>query len=200
MACTVYEMTKRSVSHLLLLLYPPTWRGQLLGIPELVPFRLTRNIVDGMGPCGTEGTFQKAAEETISVLRENSRDLVTILSAVVADPLYRWQTDPVEARRRQTEVEDQFDSKESKRKSAKNGLDRTTSVHTARAGTRIPSNDKQNQAAIKTINKIKQKLEGYEDSTSGDQQGVEGQVQLLINSARDPNLLADMYVGWGPWI
>ena len=62
------------------------------------------------------------------------------------------------------------------------------------------SSDKNSQATTKTINKIKEKLQGYEDSTSGEQQGIEGQVQLLINSARDPNNLCNMYPGWGPWV
>lgn len=34
-------------------------QGTLLTTPETVPFRLTRDIVDGMGICGIEGTFRK---------------------------------------------------------------------------------------------------------------------------------------------
>lgn len=34
--------------------------GLLLPIPELVPFRLTRNLVDGMGVTGVEGVFRYA--------------------------------------------------------------------------------------------------------------------------------------------
>lgn len=140
-------------------------------MPERVPFRLTRNIVDGMGPCGTEGTFVKVAEETTRILRRNASDLLTILSSVVADPLYRWNLNPMEASRQQAE-----------------------------GRLREGSSEEKNQAALKTITKIKEKLEGYEDSTSGEQQGVEGQVQLLINSARDPDTLCQMYVGWSPWM
>lgn len=151
-----------------------------------------------MGPCGTEGTFKSAAEETMSTLRKNARDLLTILSAVVADPLYRWQTDPIEARQRQTEKDDDGAILASKRKSGKKDQRRTK--ESVSAETNVTSKDNKNQAAVKTIERIKQKLEGYEDSTFGDQQGVEGQVQLLINSARDPDLLKSMYVGWGPWM
>lgn len=168
---------------------------QLLAIPELVPFRLTRNIVDGMGPCGTEGTFDSAAKSTMSTLRDNARDLLTILSAVVADPLYSWQTDPVEARRRQTEKNEDAEIAPSEKEIGKAATNETPT-----AGTNVTSKGEKNHAAMKTIEKIKLKLEGYEDSTFGDQQGVDGQVQLLINSARDPDLLKSMYVGWGPWI
>jgi len=34
-------------------------QGTLLSTPENVPFRLSRDIVDGMGICGIEGTFRK---------------------------------------------------------------------------------------------------------------------------------------------
>lgn len=30
-------------------------KGQLLNVPEIVPFRLTHNLVDGMGILGYEG-------------------------------------------------------------------------------------------------------------------------------------------------
>ena len=63
-------------------------------VPELVAFRLTRSLVDGLGPTGTEGTFARAAEATAVVLRDNSNALLTILSAIAADPLYRWSVSP----------------------------------------------------------------------------------------------------------
>jgi ataxia telangiectasia mutated family protein len=168
----------------------------LQAIPELVPFRLTREIVDGMGPCGVEGTFSRVAEAMTWMLRNHSRDLLTILSAVVADPLYDWQKDPIKARERQ-EIETQ-------NKKEKNGGRKSNAASRANeASTRVDTSSNHevhNQAAMKAINKIKLKLQGYEESTSGDQQGVEGQVQLLINSARDPMNLSQMFSGWAPFL
>lgn len=34
------------------------WQGKLLPTPETVPFRLTRDIVDGMGMAGVDGIFR----------------------------------------------------------------------------------------------------------------------------------------------
>ena len=42
-------------------------QSKILPTPETVPFRLTRDIIDGFGPCGVEGTFRKAAEATLMV-------------------------------------------------------------------------------------------------------------------------------------
>ena len=33
-------------------------KGKILPTPELIPFRLTRDIVDGFGPAGVEGVFR----------------------------------------------------------------------------------------------------------------------------------------------
>ena len=161
-------------------------QGKLLSTPERVPFRLTRNVIDGMGPSGTEGTFVSSAEETIRVLRKNTGALLTILSAVVEDPLYRWNLTPVEARERQ--AQDEFDEAK--------GI-ATGKAHALTASL-FPTD--QNKAAAMAIGKIKAKLQGYEDSTSGEQHGMLGQVLLLVNSARDADNLCKMFVGWMPWV
>lgn len=137
-------------------------------------------MVDGMGPCGIEGLFVNIAEETMSVLRKHDQELLAILSAIVADPLYKWSVNSSVARRRQVDQEKATDCN-----------------FDERGGDSSGAND--SQISTKTMNKIKEKLQGYEDSTSGEQQGVEGQVQFLINSARDPNNLCSLYPGWAPW-
>ncbi|BFZ57686.1 Serine/threonine-protein kinase tel1 [Savitreella phatthalungensis] len=64
--------------------------GRLLAVPELVPFRLTRDWVDGMGQLGVEGVFRTCAELTLGVLRENSSTVLDVLAVLKADPLYNW--------------------------------------------------------------------------------------------------------------
>eukprot|EP01029_Cantina_marsupialis_P018207 TRINITY_DN4165_c0_g2_i2.p1 TRINITY_DN4165_c0_g2~~TRINITY_DN4165_c0_g2_i2.p1 ORF type:complete len:690 (-),score=186.07 TRINITY_DN4165_c0_g2_i2:220-2289(-) len=64
--------------------------SQYLQIPERVPFRLTRDLVDGMGVCGTEGTFRRLCEETMRVLRANPAVLLTIIEVFVHDPMFQW--------------------------------------------------------------------------------------------------------------
>ncbi|KAG6545648.1 hypothetical protein Mapa_012833 [Marchantia paleacea] len=54
-------------------------QGLMLKTPERVPFRLTRDIVDGMGVTGVEGVFRRVCEATLSVLRENKEALLTIV-------------------------------------------------------------------------------------------------------------------------
>jgi len=50
---------KNTTMHYLLKLGVAFDQGTLLTTPENVPFRLSRDIVDGLGICGIEGTFRK---------------------------------------------------------------------------------------------------------------------------------------------
>ncbi|KAF2267881.1 hypothetical protein CC78DRAFT_565700 [Lojkania enalia] len=61
-------------------------KGLTFEKPELVPFRLTHNMVDAMGPQGIEGPFRIAAELTYKQLRQHQDTLITILETFVHDP------------------------------------------------------------------------------------------------------------------
>lgn len=69
--------------------------GRVLPIPETVPFRLTRDIVDGMGITKTEGVFRRCCEFTLEALRKETYSIMTILEVLRYDPLYSWSISPV---------------------------------------------------------------------------------------------------------
>jgi ataxia telangiectasia mutated family protein len=140
-----------------------------------------------MGPLGTEGTFTAAAEETMRILRNNSNELLTILSAVVNDPLYEWKKSAAKARARQEE-----DGEENTSKSRNGGA--------INAGAREIQEPEDNLTAMHAIARIKEKLQGYEEGASSEQLSIDGQVQLLINAARDPDNLCLLYNGWAAWM
>jgi ataxia telangiectasia mutated family protein len=68
--------------------------GRVLPIPEVVPFRLTRDIVDGMGITKTEGVFRRCCEFTLEALRKEVYSIMTILDVLRYDPLYSWAVTP----------------------------------------------------------------------------------------------------------
>ena len=43
-----------------------------------------------MGSSGTKGVFQRCAEETLRVLREESEVIMTVLEVFKHDPLHSW--------------------------------------------------------------------------------------------------------------
>ncbi|EOD43838.1 putative inositol kinase kinase protein [Neofusicoccum parvum UCRNP2] len=71
-------------------------KGLTFEKPELVPFRLTHNMVDAMGAYGVEGPFRLAAELTLRQLRQHIDTLMTILETFLYDPT----ADFVEKRRK----------------------------------------------------------------------------------------------------
>lgn len=78
-------------------------QGKTLKIPETVPFRLTRDLVDGMGIGGMEGVFRRCCEFTLSVLRNEMETILTVLNVLRYDPLYKWTISPLK-RRKQKEA------------------------------------------------------------------------------------------------
>lgn len=64
---------------LLILLGVAFEQGKILRTPETVPFRLTRDLVDGMGVTGVEGVYRRCCEKTMEVMRGSQEALITIL-------------------------------------------------------------------------------------------------------------------------
>ena len=147
-------------------------QGLTLKTPERVPFRLTRDIVDGMGACGVEGIMRRCCEETMKVLRSNRDALTTIIAVLVHDPIIKWA------------VGGRQDAAASSKHY--NGMG-DSPVHA----------DEGNLDAKRALMRVKQKLDGYED---GELRSIQGQVQQLLHDARDPHKLALMYAGWAAWL
>mmetsp|Transcript_36512 Transcript_36512/g.59168 ORF Transcript_36512/g.59168 Transcript_36512/m.59168 type:complete len:741 (+) Transcript_36512:200-2422(+) len=151
-------------------------QGRILKTPEIVPFRLTRDIVDGMGITGVEGIFRRCCEETMRVLRSRKEMLLTVLEVFVHDPLYRWALSPEKLDRLRP----------------KDYISRLPS-----AGVESKEERAKNSDAERALFGIKQKLQGTEFERT---LSVEGQIKTLINEATDPKNLSKMFVGWAAWV
>ncbi|CAN8011643.1 unnamed protein product, partial [Ixodes pacificus] len=69
-------------------------KGETFDWPERVPFRLTHNMIDAMGPLGYEGIFRKACEVTLRIMRNETDALMSVLKPFVHDPLVEWSKAP----------------------------------------------------------------------------------------------------------
>ena len=67
-------------------------KGRLLSVPEMVPFRLTRELVDCLGLEGVDGLLRAQMEFCLSLLRRHKDLIVTILEVFLHDPLNQWKT------------------------------------------------------------------------------------------------------------
>jgi ataxia telangiectasia mutated family protein len=180
-------------------------QGKGLGTPETVPFRLTRDMIDGMGISGCEGTLRRSCEEVLRVLRSNASHLMTILDVVIHDPLYKWSLSPLQARMKQNTVPEFQNNlilrnntllnkqQQNKKSNIVNNI--LTNVN----NTKNYGGSFGKDAAERTLRRIRNKLQGLEDPT-GDAFGIEGQVDYLINEATNPTNLCKLFPGWSPWL
>ena len=152
-------------------------QGKMLRISELVPFRMTPDIVDGFGHVGGMGLFRRSCEETLKLLRTNREYLTTVLDVFMRDPLYTWSVVP-----------------------------KTKKMHEELGRKFIPNQTEiiQNQTKegpVKTAESVilrcQMKLEGND---TGEVLSVEGQVAQLISEATDHSLLSMMFCGWKPYL
>lgn len=158
-------------------------KGEELKVPELVPFRLTPNMVDGFGALGVEGPFRKACEVTMAVLRENKRMLLTVLQVFLHDPLVEW-TKPIKVDKAQQPARDALLSLR-------------------------PTNDPTSKKAEQVYEYIEDRLNGHITTPrfpKATQRGlalplsVQSQVSQLIQQAQSEENLAQMFVGWCPFL
>ncbi|KAL7626805.1 Serine/threonine-protein kinase tel1 [Parahypoxylon ruwenzoriense] len=156
--------------------------GRVLPVPELVPFRLTRDIVDGMGITKTEGVFRRCCEFTLDALREETYSIMTILDVLRYDPLYSWSISPVrmaklqDTRREEEEAEDGADTEIDPKKKKAAGV------------VSVVNEPSEADRALEVVRKKLSKT-----------LSVTATVNDLINQATDERNLALLYSGWAAY-
>ncbi|KAL4065878.1 hypothetical protein V8B97DRAFT_1932474 [Scleroderma yunnanense] len=146
-------------------------QGKRLRVPERVPFRMTRDMVDGMGYSGTQGVFQRCAEETLRVLREESDVIMTVLEVFKHDPLHSWTASELKLKKIQ---------------------ESTTELRVDPSVGQLDLDLKSgtDEAADRALSAVARKLD---KSLS-----IEYTVNELIAEAKDTVNLATIYHGWRP--
>ncbi|KAL9000304.1 MAG: hypothetical protein Q9169_001021 [Polycauliona sp. 2 TL-2023] len=159
-------------------------QGRILPVPEVVPFRLTRDLVDGMGITSTEGTFRRCCEFTLEALRNESYSIMTILDVLRYDPLYSWSLSPLRLKKlqeAQTEApgdgKDLVDGEEGELGGKKKGHNK--------------SGENEPGEADRALTVVKKKLS---KSLS-----VTATVNELIQQATDERNLALLFAGWAAY-
>ncbi|XP_069003708.1 serine-protein kinase ATM [Embiotoca jacksoni] len=162
-------------------------QGKILPTPETVPFRLSRDIVDGMGITGVEGVFRRCCEKTIEVMRSSQEALLTIVEVLLYDPLFDWTMNPLKAFYLQLDEQQELNATPSSTM-GRDDIDNHRK-----------SSDSQsvNKVAERVLLRLQEKLKGVEEGTV---LSVGGQVNLLIQQAMDPKNLSRLFPGWQAWV
>ncbi|XP_072119204.1 serine-protein kinase ATM isoform X1 [Mobula birostris] len=164
-------------------------QGKILPTPETVPFRLTRDIVDGMGITGVEGVFRRCCEKTMEVMRNSQEALLTIVEVLLYDPLFDWTMNPLKALYLQQRPEEDADLHST--------LNSTVAGEDTECDGKTTDTKSINKVAERVLLRLQEKLKGVEE---GAVLSVGGQVNLLIQQARDPKNLSRLFPGWQPWV
>ncbi|KAG8584718.1 hypothetical protein GDO81_004739 [Engystomops pustulosus] len=157
-------------------------QGKILPTPETVPFRLTRDIVDGMGITGVEGVFRRCCEKTMDVMRRSQDALLTIVEVLLYDPLFDWTMNPLKALYLQQDEAELNATLPEDPECNRNSCNDTQSF---------------NKVAERVLLRLQEKLKGVEEGTV---LNAEGQVNLLIQQAMDPKNLSRLFPGWKAWV
>ncbi|KAK9971873.1 hypothetical protein ABG768_025216 [Culter alburnus] len=178
---------------------------QFLPVPELMPFRLTRQFMNLMRPMAESGLIQSVMVHSLRAFRDDPDLLLNTMDVFVKEPSLDWKN---------------FELKQLKK-----GGTWTESVDTKEI----------NWFPLQKVSFARRKLEGANPSVitseelclgfeknpeykgllavaRGEEQhnirarhnekdlNVEDQVDCLLDQATDPNILGRVWVGWEPWI
>lgn len=145
-------------------------------VPEKVPFRLTRNMVEALGPCGFNGSFRVFCEETLFLMRENRENIKNILKVFVDSPIQKENTSIFESL-----IRSPYELVEAKQ---------IANQRLKRINKKLDGTDVyiiyQNDDDIDGIQNVKQ-------------MSVREHVQKLIEFATDESNLCCLYSDWEPW-
>ncbi|KAF4510300.1 hypothetical protein G6O67_002198 [Ophiocordyceps sinensis] len=155
--------------------------GRILPVPELVPFRLTRDIVDGMGITKTEGVFRRCCEFTLDALREEQYSIMTILDVLRYDPLYTWSISPLRLAKLQ----------KARQGGDAGAEDAEQGEAEAKRGSRGAEHFNEPSEADRALEVVRKKLSKALSVTAT--------VNDLINQATDERNLAVLYSGWAAY-
>ena len=181
-------------------------KGLKLQRPEVVPFRLSPDMVDAMGVFGFEGTCRRTMEVCLQLLRNHKDTLIGVLEPFIRDPTVAWGRGGRAQQR-----------------------DNITAGSTATGGMNSGFQDTENKDAEDALANISGRLSGVynvvhpkakkltnmyrsqgralpkigfaasQEDALNLPLSVEGQVDRLLIEATAEINLAQMYHGWMPW-
>ncbi|KAL7687930.1 putative serine/threonine-protein kinase ATM [Plasmopara halstedii] len=165
-------------------------KGLKLTKPEIVPFRLTPNIIDAFGITGYEGVFRRVSEVTMKLLRENKATLRSVLESFIHDPLVEWG-------RRGKATQSSANSGKSAAELSSERSKQETRLVLRTIDDRLCGIYNLGDAIRPLVSASHRSLLPENETLP---LSVQGQVDKLIHEATSHENLARMYIGWMPFL
>jgi serine/threonine-protein kinase ATR len=163
-------------------------KGLNLPRPEVVPFRLTPNMLDAFGPTGADGVYSGGLQTAMKTLRDNRDTLLSVLEPFLKDPIIDWKRSRNQQKDGHVPSTQERQTREAKR--SINVIDeRLRGIYNLQN----PNLRKYRRTDIISMDRD-------EELTSLLPLSVEGQVHKMIAEALSHENLVQLYVGWMPWV
>ncbi|KAK9829312.1 hypothetical protein WJX72_005143 [[Myrmecia] bisecta] len=189
--------------------------NQVLPIPELMPFRLTRQMTGALQPHDPIATLQAPATLAMAALRQGHDILEGILGVFLREPLADWQREarilhPASASRQSAAATATSDSSSEdihinlKVELVRQKLQGQHPSEVTIAELATKHGRKKHWPALQqvvrgdTAHNARARI--AKDSKAGGALSVEDQVESLLDQATDPNVLGRAWQGWRPWL
>ncbi|XP_041924731.1 DNA-dependent protein kinase catalytic subunit isoform X1 [Alosa sapidissima] len=178
---------------------------QFLPVPELMPFRLTRQFVNLMRPLQESGLIRSIMVHSLRAFREQPDLLLNTMDVFVKEPSLDWKNFEMKQLKKGGKWMQSVDVKEINWYPLQKVSFARRKLEGANPAT-ITSEELmlgfEKDPAVKGMLAVAQ---GTEEHNIRAQKGekdlsVEEQVDCLLDQATDPNLLGRVWVGWEPWI
>lgn len=162
---------------------------QVLGVPELVPFRLTPFIENILEPLGKNGLFKETIVKVLKAFKRNCDPLLSTMEVFVKEPSLDWQQYASAFER----VHNFTKVLQAKRKlEGVNPVESVIQYLEANSSITGFTDDYVRIAKGEPHNDIRARKEGV--------LSVEEQVDCLLDLATDRNVLGRMYCGYLPFV
>lgn len=150
--------------------------------PEVVPFRLTQNMVDAFGPSGADGVYSSNLKKAMRILRDNRDTLLSVLEPFTNDPIINKSK-----HRGKLKSSDKDPTSDAKQKICIIE-ERLKGIYNLR---------NPNLKRYKRIDTCDTQQD--DDMSHKIPLPVEGQVHKMIAEATSSENLVQLYIGWMPW-
>jgi serine/threonine-protein kinase ATR len=165
-------------------------KGLNLPKAEVIPFRLTANMIDAFGPTGADGVYRHGLMAVMTTLRNNRDTLLSVLEPFIKDPVIDWKRHRSQQNEKSVASTSTQDRQTQEAKRSVNVIDeRLKGIYNLR---------NPNHKKIR-------RTDGFVDQQDDELSNllplsVEGQVHKMIKEATSSENLVQLYVGWMPWI
>ncbi|GAU90192.1 DNA dependent Protein Kinase catalytic subunit [Ramazzottius varieornatus] len=178
---------------------------QFLPVPELVPFRLTRQITNLMHPQTNAGKYQQTMIHALRALRKERQILMATMDVFIQEPSMDWLSNArrVSAKEATPTSDLTWFAKDKIAIVGRKLLGENPAYITRDEALANPWFPNQ-KSVLFSLKNFTEWCLGDKDSVrrAYPQTGlsVEAQVQCLIDQATDSNLLGRIFVGWDAWV